>query len=70
MLKTAALVSAALMSFTASGVGMHHAGWFNGKASRGGETRQVRAADPLHSDAAMRYRHNQSANWRLVMAIR
>jgi hypothetical protein len=70
MMKTTALLFAALMTFTASGFSMHKAGWFDAKPGRAAETRQVRNTDPLHSDAAVRYRHSQNLNWRLVMSIR
>jgi hypothetical protein len=70
MLKTTALVGAALMTFTASGVSMHHAGWFHARSTRNSESRQVRNVEAFHSEAALRYRHNQNLNWRQVMAIR
>jgi len=69
-MRTSALVFAALMTFTASGFSMHQAGWFGGKTPRSAETPQARTSDPLLSEAALRYRHNQSTNWRLVMALR
>jgi hypothetical protein len=69
-MKTLVLVCAAMMAFTASAFGMHKAGWFSGKAPRHLETRQVRGNDPLHSDAALRYRQNQTTNWRLLMTVR
>jgi len=70
MFKTTALLGAALMTFTASGVSMHQAGWFQSRSTRGSETRQVRNAEAFHSEAALRYRHCQCLNWRQVMAIR
>ncbi|HYV38568.1 MAG TPA: hypothetical protein VE988_22985 [Gemmataceae bacterium] len=69
MIKTTALVCAALLTFTASAFGMHKAGWFNGKPPRGSETRQVHN-DPLQSDDAIRFRQNHNANWRTVMTVR
>jgi hypothetical protein len=70
MIKTTALVCAAMMTFTVSAFSMHKAGWFSGKPSRIAETRQVLNNDRYHSEAALRFRHNQNMNWRLAMAIR
>jgi hypothetical protein len=70
MIKTTALVCAAMMSFSASAFSMHKAGWFNGKPTQSAETRQIFNGDCYHSEAALRYRHNQNMNWRLIMSIR
>jgi hypothetical protein len=69
-MKTMTLICAAALAMTAGGLGMHQAGWF--ATQRGGhvEARQGKPGDPLHSDAAMRYRANQSTSWRLVMTVR
>ena len=67
MLKTLVLVCAAMTTCTASGYGIHMSGWLGGNSS---PTPQVQSSDPLHSDAAMRYRLNQSTQWRMVMSIR
>jgi hypothetical protein len=75
-MKTIALVCAAMMTFSASGYGMHKAGWFHGKCGHAAEghaesqTRHKCCSNPFQSDAAMRYRQNQNINWRLVMALR
>jgi hypothetical protein len=70
MIKTVTLLGVALLTFTASGFSMHKAGWFQSKPVSVTETRQARSYDPLHSEAGQRYRHNQSTNWRVVMALR
>jgi hypothetical protein len=70
MMKLMALVCVATLTFAASGLGMHRAGWFCGKALCREETREARCGDPVQSDAAMRFRQNQTTNWRLVMSIR
>jgi hypothetical protein len=63
MLKVLVLVCAA----SASGFGIHMSGWFT---SQPAPTQEVRSSDPLQSDEAMRYRHNQSNQWRMIMSIR
>ena len=68
-MKTISLLCAAILSFSAGGLGMHHAGWFQQRNPRS-DAPQVRNADPMSSDAAMRYRQCQQNNWRLVMHIR
>ena len=68
MVKTTALVCAALLVFSASAYGMCKAGWFAGKAQP--EVPQVRCTDPMQSDAAMRYRTCQQTSWRLLMTVR
>lgn len=70
MLKMLVLMCAATLTFAASGLGMHQAGWFNAKALCREEAREARCGNPSHSDAAMRFRQNQTTNWRLVMSIR
>ena len=67
-MKTAILVCAALLTFSASAYGMCKAGWFSAKAKS--ETPQVQCTDPMQSEAAMRYRTCQQTNWRLVMTVR
>jgi hypothetical protein len=67
MVKAMALVCAAMLTFSVSGVGMM-AGWFGSKA--GTEPRQVRSSDPMTSDAAMRYRHCLHSSWRLALTVR
>jgi hypothetical protein len=71
MLKTLVLVCAAMTTCTASGLGMHMAGWFSGTSCAEAPISQIKNADdPLQSDAAMRYRHNQTMHWRVIMTIR
>jgi hypothetical protein len=69
MMKTMALVCAALLTFSASAFGMHKAGWFDSKPQRSAESRQVRN-DPLQSEEAIHFRQNHNTNWRTVMAVR
>jgi hypothetical protein len=65
-----ALVCAAMLSLTASGFSMHKAGWFTSRAPRQAEIPQVSQDDSGISEAAMRYRTNQTTNWRAVMSVR
>jgi hypothetical protein len=70
-MKTMSLMAGALVALAAGGVGMHQAGWFAPQRGTHIEARpQARVGDPLHSDAAMRYRTNQSTSWRMVMTVR
>jgi len=68
MVKTTALVCAALLAFSASAYGMCKAGWFGRMAKP--EAPQVHCTDPMQSEAAMRYRTCQQTSWRLVMTVR
>ena len=68
MMKTTALVCAALLTCTASAFGMCKAGWFGGKPHP--EARQAHHSDPMQSEAAMRYRTCQQTSWRLAMTVR
>jgi hypothetical protein len=70
-MKTMALMCAAVMAMAAGGFGMHKAGWFATQHGCRNEARhQVKAGDPLHSDAAMRFRTCQNTNWRVAMTVR
>jgi hypothetical protein len=71
-MKTMTLMCAAVVAMAAGGLGMRQAGWFATPRGVHAETRSqvVKSTDPLHSDAAMRYRTNQSTSWRLVMTVR
>ena len=69
MLKTAVLICAAMATFSASGIGMHKAGWFSG-SSRVGETRQIRIEDVMRSEGAFQYRSLQQTSWRQAMTVR
>jgi hypothetical protein len=66
MVKTMALVCATLLTCGLSGIGMK-SGWF-GKAAP--DTRHVQSSDPMHSEAAMRYRHCLQTSWRLALTVR
>jgi hypothetical protein len=71
-MKTIALLCAALAVMAAGGFSMHKAGWFKAqRAPRAEASRQAKAEDPMHSEAAMRYRtNNQGTSWRLAMTVR
>jgi hypothetical protein len=71
-MKTMALLCAAAALMAAGGFSMHKAGWLKAqRAPRAEASRQAKADDPLHSDAAMRYRtNNQNTSWRLAMTVR
>ena len=68
MMKTTALVCAALLMCTASAFGMCKAGWFAGKPQSAAP--QASNHDPMRSEAAMRYRTCQQTSWRLAMTVR
>jgi hypothetical protein len=67
MVKTVALVCAAMLTCSLSGVGMK-AGWFGGKAPS--DAHHVHSSDPMNSEAAMRYRHCLHNSWRLALTVR
>jgi hypothetical protein len=70
MLKTMALVCAAMAMFSASGFGMHKAGWLGCLASRASGARQIKIEDVLQSEGAMQYRSMQQTSWRQAMTVR
>lgn len=70
-MKTVILLCAAMLVMAAAGFGMYKAGWFYGQRHTHGEARrQAKAADPLQSEEAMRFRTCQNTSWRVCMNMR
>jgi hypothetical protein len=71
MVKSMALVCAALASLSASSFTNHMAGCLIGTFHSTTETQQIWRTDPMNSEAAMRYRTcQQQLSWRQTFAVR